>query len=108
MSAAMISKMPKKIKVGGFVYSVTKLDRRQARAHNRWGETDTRTLKIEIDEDCPEPRRQEVLLHEVFHCIYDAWNIRSSDDEERTVEAAALGLLTVLKDNPAFVRWLLK
>ena len=101
-------KMPKKIKVGGFVYSVSELDRIAARARGKWGETDRRAFKIDIDEDCPEPRRQEVLLHEVFHCIFDAWNIKPTDDEERTVEALAMGILTVLKDNPDFVRWLLK
>lgn len=103
-----MSKMPTRIKVGGHVYRVREWDRADARSRNRWGETSHRDLTIDVDEDCPEPRRKEVLLHEVLHCIFNEWNIDPRDGEEKVVSAMALGLVAVLRDNPKFLRWLVR
>lgn len=101
-----MSKMPKKIKVGGHTYTVREWDRRGARERNRWSETSHRDLTIDIDEDCPEPRRKEVLLHEVLHCVCNEWAIDTRDGEEKVVTAMALGLVAVMRDNPALLKWI--
>lgn len=50
---------------------------------------------------------RDTLLHEALHAVLGApeW-VKSPAEEERYVLALATGLMSVLRDNPEFVRWL--
>lgn len=48
------------------------------------------------------------LLHETLHAIWYEMGLTEKDgDEERVVSALGTGLSCVLRDNPAFVGWVL-
>ena len=98
-------KTPTVVKVGGHVYKIRKWDRRGARERARWGETSHRDLTIDIDEDCPEQRSKEVILHEVLHCVFCEWEIDHSGGEEKIVAPMSKGLIAVMRDNPKLFKW---
>ena len=57
----------------------------------------------------PHTAMAEVLLHEIFHCLWDQTPMRaeSYDTEERTITALCEPLLDTLRRNPKLVTYLL-
>src|SRR5574343_1848552 len=52
---------------------------------------------IDINVETPTSKQEEVLLHEVFHNISDNLNLNLEED---TVQRLAVGLHTIITDNP--------
>lgn len=48
----------------------------------------------------------ETALHEILHAICDIYSIRPKDGEERTVHLMSVGISSLIRDNPDFIRWL--
>ena len=77
----------------------------QAAGEQLYGNWDARYLTITLDPSQADSQVAETLLHELLHACADAAGL-DEDDEERTVNAIAPRLLSVLRDNPQLVRFL--
>lgn len=62
-------------------------------------------LRITVDARAPRQHVQDTLLHETMHAIEAHFGLQVP---ERTIEKLATGVLTVLQENPALVRYLTK
>lgn len=73
---------------------------------NGWWELDRGEIAVRA---IPNPDLyREIVLHECLHAIIDAFRVPiGGDAEENVVTTLAPALLTFLRDNPEFVRWLL-
>lgn len=94
-------KIPKKIKVGSYEYSIDMVKGRNELTEPKYlGKTKLEDLKIYIDSDLPQSKQEETFIHEVLHVCFDQAGIkRSEDEEEYLVNAFANQLYPILKDN---------
>ena len=99
---------PTQVKVGATVYTIEDMHPIVDKLGDEWGNADYCANKITISTKLSTSRYREVLLHEIFHCIFYEWDMQPEDAEERTVSAFAFGMLAVMKDNPAVFKWLMK
>ena len=67
---------------------------------------DKQVISIELGAS-PE-RTAEVLIHEVMHALWAAFDIGDEADEETAIKRIAAGLADVARENPVFVDILLK
>jgi hypothetical protein len=110
MATEWVDALPAKLRIGAHDISIHKMgeswgkDTPGAMSFGDWSDA-RQTIRI---------RRQmrskalavDVILHEVFHAIYTLSGLRQNDGEERTVMVMASSLTQVLRDNPAFAKWL--
>ncbi|WP_458098596.1 hypothetical protein [Roseomonas sp. WA12] len=93
-----------KIRIGPFDYAVSPADVVAARENDYDGQIHRGRLTIVVDPTIAPQRQAEVLLHEVLHGVWFSQGIPGSDEEEeRAVNGLGLGLLQVLRDNPALL-----
>lgn len=102
----MFIKIPKEIKVAGYVYKVVQNYHFKdiIAGDNLQGISDPDLLEIRLSGICPssgiplvEAVIQERFIHELLHCIDTSYNAGKLDEE--TVERLGEGLYQVLKDN---------
>lgn len=68
--------------------------------------SDNSTMDLDVDADIGTQRN--TMVHELVHAVlYLTGHETSDDDHEALVMALGTGVLAVLRDNPALVRWLL-
>jgi len=100
-------KIPSKLKVGGFTYKVIK-NYKFKEISDSIGQTDHDVLEIRISYfDSGGIRRnqekiEEIVIHEILHCINQAYNSNKLDEE--TITRLGNGLYQVLKDNEGVFR----
>lgn len=98
-------KYPASIKIGFLDYAVVEVAAANmpgADGHFRMG-----SGQITLADDMPPAYAVKVLLHEIFHGIYDHGAMQNGSlTEERIVDTFAVGLATVIRDNPGFAKWL--
>ena len=93
--------MINKLKIGFLSYKVIEWDRDEASSQGFWGIHNSRDQTLKIDNSLSKERKKEVLLHEIFHAIWDQWMGREKEiKEEEVVEALSKWLTTVFMDNP--------
>lgn len=104
-------KLPKKVRVGGFDYSVRYGN--IARLHDGepyLGITNNDALSIVVDPDYPIDTQRETLIHEILHAAFFAFSLRKlffegdRDKEEDAVSAISRALLCIIKDNPGLLK----
>lgn len=90
-------KLPKKIKVGGYDYSVILSVRgnNEVRSSNRIGETSHYSQKITIETDLTEQKFSETFIHEVIHSVDVIYS--DSSLSESQVSQISNGLFQVLE-----------
>jgi hypothetical protein len=110
-------KPPKSINIGGYVYSVTvdealanvvALDNGEGRV---LGATRYRHQSIVLDPDQHPQQLRDTLLHEVLHALNDtayALGDPRTPIEEETILRLTPPLLTLLRDNPKLVEFLVE
>ena len=98
------------VKVGLYEYSIKEASNfTDSTIPDSIGECDFIIKQITIHSYLPLPQLQQTMMHEIVHAVTHTFNIPlPSDDMERVVDSMATGILTVLKDNPEMVKWLLK
>ncbi len=106
MAARMSASLPNSIKVGPFDFAVVEIAADIADRLREDGDIAGYTIHIGAGQNGP--RLADTVLHEVLHAIYRVWALSDADDEERTVTAMTTGLVSVLRDNPQFTKWLSK
>jgi hypothetical protein len=98
--------LPKTVKVGSYVYRVTRPTKTEM--SNDLGECANDELELKIRSRQRKGKVQEVRLHETLHaCHYNAG--RNDSDTvtlEQAVELLTHSLLQVLQDNPKLVQFL--
>lgn len=103
-------KFPSKVRVGAHVYSLRFDD--ELHRHNLTGLCSTEPLWISIAPNTMAPTSEkETVLHELMHAAWNQTSLAkkvSSDDQEEAVWALAPLLLSVLRDNPKLVSYLVE
>jgi len=95
-------KIPSKIKIGGLTYKIDQVSSYDmAKGCENWGKTDFSTLKIKIDKELPQERKEEAFLHEVFHTIIHCTGLFRDikEKEEDFVVRISQSTYQVLVDN---------
>ena len=87
--------IPKKVKVGGLMYSVTLKD--EVASGEASGQMDTAKLEIEIDKKMKRGAQEITFLHEILHAI-------NNEMKETDIEYLAQSLYQVIIDNPSIFR----
>ncbi len=96
-------KIPKKVKVGGFIYPVIE-NADVANEGNVYGSTHLRRQKIFLEPSETQQKKEQTFIHEVLHAIWNqiGLNTRMKDTpklEEEIIDGLSHGLYQVLKDN---------
>jgi hypothetical protein len=101
--------MPTVVRVCGLDFRVKLWDNKAADNTGAYGLCDKGTLTILIQEDLNVQQEARVLLHEVLHACHMCGGLREApadDEEERIVDIFTYQLVTVVRDNPQFIKYL--
>jgi len=101
----MKTKLPEKIRVGGFDIKIKEFDSYAAESRQVNGEFSSLDLTMRIDVSMDIQKILDTFLHELFHAIYYVYGVKDVDNEERTVEGLATGTMQIYRDNPSFLRF---
>jgi hypothetical protein len=69
-----------------------------------WGQWDPVARVIELDQGLVGCHLMEILIHEAMHALYSWTSLDGQHGEERTVSTLAVGIVTIMGENP----WLAK
>lgn len=115
MTEKKSKKIPKKIKVGPFDFSITS-DKKsfdnyglKVKDLEAVGYTDDQQLNIHIAPGLSPGAEREVCLHETFHAMYYLMGLDLAlgpDKEELIVNAFGVAMLQVIRDNPGLIEYL--
>ena len=61
-------------------------------------------VNMELSPSC----YRQVLMHEVVHAVMLGYNIDNEDQLERLVDCIASGVMTVMRDNPDLVKFIME
>jgi Zn-dependent peptidase ImmA (M78 family) len=91
-------------------YEVVPLDEKQANLREIFGQFHAKEQVIEYDSSLQNDEIVNTILHEVAHGICHTMGIKfnNNEDEEHFVNTFTAGLVTVFKDNPNFLAWILE
>lgn len=108
---ASSTKRPAKVKIVGKVYKVRVVTERAVGFDpGDYGDCDNDNLVIRIVAGRSLENDQDTLLHEIIHAVEFQMGldgeINKKVSAEQRVQGTATGLLAVMKDNPALVRYL--
>lgn len=105
-------KLPKSVKIGGRTYDIVYDDKPMFHVgHVVNGLYQPVEEKITIADDMKRNLMAEVLIHEIFHGIYDQYNVNqfvganNNGMEELVVSAFGRGMVQIFHDNPEFVKF---
>ena len=94
---------PKKVKIFNCIYTIKQLP--QGLAEDLDGNVITETLSIYINANRPPAIQRETLLHEVIHVLVETLQLDKALEEEICTRIA-MGLMTVMMDNPKLKKYL--
>ena len=110
--------VPKMIKIGVQYFSVVERNKHDDGMLNdgAYGYTLDDTNTIVIDKNMPESKKKVTLFHEVLHAARMAWENQTKpgkgasfeDWEHYFIGVWETTMILVLRDNPDFVKWLIK
>jgi hypothetical protein len=100
----MTAAPPTTVDIGPHTYSVVLVPSGILKDANRAGQCNVQALVISVDAAQARSQVADTLLHEITHAILEAVGL-DEDTEERVASAMGPGLLALLRDNPALVRW---
>jgi len=95
---------PTTVAVGPHTYSVVLVPSGILKDANRAGQCNVQGLVIAVDAAQARSQVADTLLHEITHALLEVIDL-DEDVEERVALAMGPGLLALLRDNPALVRW---
>lgn len=91
-------------------YEVIPLEERQAQLREIFGQFHSKEQIIEYDSSLKNSEKVNTVLHEVAHGIVHTMGLKFHNDneEEVFVNSFTAGLVTVFRDNPNFLSWILE
>lgn len=101
-------KPPTAVTIGSHQYTIEWPDNVTDEADNwLYGQTRARYALIRVSHDAAPSQRRDTLLHELIHAaLSDAPHGLDSEQEERVIRALTPGLLGIIRDNRALIRYL--
>lgn len=102
--------LPKKLKIGSQTYSVTQVKNpKSINGDSVFAEHNYQTLSIKVDKDLNERLKELYLVHEVLHGLFQSQEINlEGDREEYVVTNLTHGITSFIKDNPTFIKQLMR
>src|SRR5690348_5942109 len=98
-------KRPKTLRIGPFDIDIGLLPTEDEAAN--FGNYENEKQKIGLRKEYSNARQEaEVLLHETIHAVWDIYQLRDVDKEERAVASISIGLAQVMRDNKEFMDYL--
>ena len=89
-------KIPKKLKIGGYLYTVEMRERDKNDGSNNPGASFCRYQKIFIEKNAHKEQQESSLIHEILETIDYHYQLKMDHDKLSVLETA---LYQVLKDN---------
>lgn len=86
------------IKILGLIYKIAEVEC-VSKEELRKGEINFLTNEIRIDKNMPDDLKEQVLIHEVLHAIFDLLGYEDLCTDENKVQGIATALHQVLKEN---------
>ena len=99
--------LPTSVIVGPHTYKVVTVPDGILNGAGRVGQTCAMTGVIAIDNEQSRSQMADTVIHELVHAVLNVTDL-DNEIEERVCLALGPGLLGVLRDNPALVKWLVK
>lgn len=96
------------LKVAWGNYKINHLTHKDAGKRLIRGEFHAEESEIDYDTGLSDQEKVNTILHELGHAIVHTFGIKFKDDdqEEEIVNSMASGYMTVFRDNPALVKWI--
>lgn len=91
----------KKINILGIEYTVTYVEC-VSKEELRKGEINYLTNEIKIDKNMPGDSKEQVLMHEILHAIFDLLGMYELGGNEEKVQCLATALHQVIKSQAIF------
>jgi hypothetical protein len=89
--------IPSSVKIGGHYLTVEITNNNESIGNDEIGRTQLAKNIIWLNENYPNSRQEEALLHEIIHnCLYDL----QEEQDEKMVERLGVILYQVIVDNP--------
>lgn len=98
-------KPPKRLRVGYRHYQIHPWSLQDMERNEQWGECDKTRGEIFVCTESDPLVVLDTLLHELFHAIWNEYNVGKDSEEEPTVHMLAAGLTQVLYDNPQLLKF---
>jgi Zn-dependent peptidase ImmA (M78 family) len=97
-------KIPKKLKIGGFIWTVEETDK-TTNESSSFGSCHYKKQRIFIDKTENQQKKEHTLIHETMHAVIwqsglnERLNKATGITEEELVTAISMGIYDVLKNN---------
>lgn len=89
----------KMLNILGLIYTVEEVEC-VSKDELRRGEINFLTNRIKIDKTMPRDLKNQVLMHEITHAIFDLLGYEDLCTDENKVQSIATALHQVIRDNP--------
>jgi Zn-dependent peptidase ImmA (M78 family) len=93
--------MPKEINILGVVYTVEEVDTVN-KTDPRRGEINYLTNIIKIDKNMPSSLKEQVLMHEILHAVFDLLGLDKLAEDEKKVQSIATALHQIFSAQSIF------
>lgn len=101
-----VAGLPKSVKVGPYDVKIVERDEEWSDAVHAVGMFFGDKLQIEINVYRDAMFVLDTLLHEIFHAIFNVYDLADDDREEKIVTVGATAFTQVFRDNPALTRFM--
>ncbi len=91
--------MTKAVRILGLDYEIEEVEC-VSKDELRRGEINFLTNRIKIDKTMPRDLKNQVLMHEIMHAIFDLFGYEDLCTDENKVQSIATALHQVIRDNP--------
>lgn len=98
--------LPTSIRVGYLDYRLEEWSDNEAVAAGKDGEADKHNRLIRVRTGLIPAEKAMVVLHEVFHAVWDMGDLSEGCTEEKIVTIFGNQMTQVWRDNPAFVAFM--
>lgn len=87
-------RIPKKVKIGAYNYTVVYKDDLREDGHSVWGLCDANNNKIYLKKGMTGRRKLEVFIHEALHAIEDSYGVSLGEKKVNVLGLAIMALFT--------------
>lgn len=88
----------RKLNILGVIYMIKEVDTVN-KTEPRRGEINYLTNEIRIDKNMPESLKEQVLMHEILHAVFDLLGLDELSEDEEKVQSIATALHHVFSSN---------
>lgn len=93
--------MERMINILGVTYTIAEVEVVN-KAEPRKGEINFLTNEIKLDKNMPESLKNQVLMHEILHAVFDLLGLDELNEDENKVQSIATALHHVFTSQPTF------